>query len=61
MARRDSAGFLFYDVNGLQDPLKGAHLYLRMLHSADGKDLFYFEIPLDKATSEPKVEKRPAD
>ncbi len=55
------AGFLFYDVNGLQDPLKGAHLYLRMLHSADGKDLFYFEIPLDKATSEPKVEKRPAD
>jgi len=55
------AGFLFYDVNGLQDPLKGAHLYLRMLHSADGKDLFYFEIPLDKAVSLPKVEKRPED
>ena len=48
------AGFLFYDRHGLQDPLKGAHLYLRMLHSADGKDLFYFEIPLDKAVSEPK-------
>jgi hypothetical protein len=55
------AGFLFYDVAGLPDPLKGAHLYLRMLHSADGKDLFYFEIPLDKFTTEPKVEKRPAD
>jgi hypothetical protein len=55
------AGFLFYDVAGLSDPLKGAHLYLRMLHSADGKDLFYFEIPLDKYPGQPKVEKRPAD
>jgi hypothetical protein len=55
------AGFLFYDVAGLPDPLKGAHLYLRMLHNADGKDLFYFEIPLDKSPGQPKVEKRPAD
>lgn len=55
------AGFLFYDVQGLPDPLRGAHLYLRMLHSADGKDLFYFEIPLDKSHFDPKVEKRPAD
>jgi hypothetical protein len=55
------AGFLFYDVAGLPDPLKGAHLYLRMLHSADGKDLFYFEIPLDKYLAQPKLEKRPAD
>ncbi len=42
------AGFLFYDVEGLSDPLKGAKLYLRRLQSADGKDLFYFEIPFDK-------------
>jgi hypothetical protein len=42
------AGFLFYDVGDLSNPLKGAKLYLRKLQSADGKDLFYFEIPFDK-------------
>ncbi|AXC15348.1 hypothetical protein ACPOL_6104 [Acidisarcina polymorpha] len=42
------AGFLFYDIDGLNNPLKGAKLYLRRLQSADGKDLFYFEIPFDK-------------
>ena len=47
-AHTSRAGFLFYDVRGLSDPLKGAKLYLRRLQSADGKDLFYFEIPFDK-------------
>jgi len=42
------AGFLFYDVEGLNDPLKGGKLYLRRLQAADGKELFYFEIPFDK-------------
>jgi hypothetical protein len=42
------AGFLFYDVSGLAHPLQGAHLYLRELRNADGKQLFYFEIPFDK-------------
>lgn len=42
------AGFLFYDVEGLANPLVGAKLNLRMLRSADGKELFYFEIPFDK-------------
>lgn len=43
------AGFLFYDVEGLGDtPLKGANLTLRELHDSDGKELFYFQIPLDK-------------
>lgn len=42
------AGFLFYDVSGLSNPLKGARLYLRKLRDADGKELFYFEIPFDK-------------
>jgi hypothetical protein len=42
------AGFLFYDVENLSNPLKGAKLYLRRLQGADGKDLFYFEIPFDK-------------
>ena len=48
------AGFLFYDVSGLTDPLRGAKLHLHDLRDADGKQLFYFEISLDKrATSGP--------
>ncbi|MGD0095664.1 MAG: hypothetical protein ABSB60_04170 [Terracidiphilus sp.] len=42
------AGFLFYDVSGLDHPLEGASLHLRQLRDADGKELFYFEIPFDK-------------
>ena len=42
------AGFLFYDVSQLDHPLKGAKLHLHMLRDADGKELFYFEIPFDK-------------
>jgi hypothetical protein len=42
------AGFLFYDVSGLSHPLQGAHLYIREIRNADGKQLFYFEIPFDK-------------
>jgi hypothetical protein len=42
------AGFLFYDVGSLAHPLQGAHLYIREIRNADGKQLFYFEIPFDK-------------
>ncbi|MDR3748355.1 MAG: hypothetical protein P4M04_09420 [Acidobacteriota bacterium] len=42
------AGFLFYDVSELAHPLRGAKLHLHALRDADGKDLFYFEIPFDK-------------
>lgn len=42
------AGFLFYDVSDLSNPLKGAHLYVRELRNADGQELFSFEIPFDK-------------
>jgi hypothetical protein len=42
------AGFLFYDVSGLDHPLEGASLHLHKLLDADGKELFYFEIPFDK-------------
>jgi hypothetical protein len=47
-AHTTRAGFLFYDVQALDNPLKGAKLYLRRLQASDGKDLFYFEIPFDK-------------
>jgi len=42
------AGFVFYDVSGLDHPLAGAKLHLRKLRDADGNELFYFEIPFDK-------------
>jgi hypothetical protein len=42
------AGFLFYDVSQLDNPLPGASLHLRKLRDADGNELFYFEIPFDK-------------
>jgi hypothetical protein len=47
-AHTTRAGFLFYDVQGVANPLAGAKLNLRMLRGADGKELFYFEIPFDK-------------
>jgi hypothetical protein len=47
-AHTTRAGFLFYDVQGLANPLVGAKLNLRMLRNSEGKELFYFEIPFDK-------------
>ena len=42
------AGFLFYIVEGLSHPLIGAKVYVRTVRDADGKELFYFEIPFSK-------------
>jgi hypothetical protein len=44
------AGYLFYDVKSLDDPpLKGAQLYVKMVHTLDAKKyLFSFSIPFDK-------------
>jgi hypothetical protein len=44
------AGYLFYDIRDLDDPaLKNAELYVKMVHSLDGKkELFAFSIPFDK-------------
>jgi hypothetical protein len=42
------AGFLFYVVEGLNHPLDDAKLYLRSIRNADGKELFFFEIPFNK-------------
>ena len=41
-------GFLFYDLSDLNHPLRGALLHLHELRDADGKELFYFELPFDK-------------
>lgn len=42
------AGFLFYDLQDLQNPLAGAHLEFRRIQSADSRELFAFEIPFNK-------------
>jgi len=42
------AGFLFYDVSYMTNPLRGSKLYLKELRDADGNELFYFDIPFDK-------------
>ena len=42
------AGFLFYDLGGIANPLVGGKLSLSTLRNAAGKELFYFEIPFDK-------------
>ncbi len=42
------AGFFFFDVEDVSHPLAGAHLYVSGLRNADGQELFYFEIPMEK-------------
>lgn len=45
------SGFLFFDISGIEIPEAGAHLYLTGL-KAGGKELFYFDIPLEKYLSQ---------
>jgi len=47
-AHTTRAGFLFYDISHLSDPLHGSKLHLHKLMDADGRELFFFEIPFDK-------------
>jgi hypothetical protein len=41
------SGFLFFDIRDVPDPKIGAHIYLSGL-KAGTKELFYFDIPLEK-------------
>ena len=47
------AGFLFFDVQGVATPLAGAHFYLTGVKNAQGHELMYFEVPLEKYLSAP--------
>ena len=47
-ARSLQSGFLIFDVAGIPNPLAGAHLYVHGLRDQNGKELFYFEIPMEK-------------
>jgi hypothetical protein len=42
------SGYLFFDVNGMENPLAGAKLLVRGIEGGDGTQLFYFEAPFDK-------------
>src|SRR5215510_441513 len=44
------SGFLFFDITGIDPPEAGAHLYITGL-KAGGKELFYFDIPMEKYLS----------
>ncbi len=51
------AGFVFFDVEGIDNPLAGARIFISGLRTAEGgdsgsaKDLWYFEIPMEKYLS----------
>ena len=40
------SGFLFFDVQGVQQPVAGAHIYLTGFHDNNGNELMYFEVPV---------------
>ena len=42
------AGFVFFDVEGIRQPLEGAHLYVSGLRDGNGNELLFFDIPMDK-------------
>jgi hypothetical protein len=42
------AGFLFFDVEGIDNPLAGAHLYISGLRNSQGQELIFFDIPLEQ-------------
>jgi hypothetical protein len=42
------AGFVFFDVEGVNQPLAGAHLYVTGVRNGNGDELMFFEIPMEK-------------
>ena len=44
----NQAGFLFFDVEGLDNPLAGAKLEITGIMNSKGNELFFFEIPMEK-------------
>lgn len=47
------AGFLFFDVSEIPNPLAGAHFYLTGVRDSKGDELMYFEIAVEKSASSP--------
>jgi hypothetical protein len=40
------SGFLFFDIEGIKQPVAGAHIYLTGIRDASGNELMYFDIPV---------------
>ena len=53
-----SSGFLFFDIADISNPLAGANFYLTGVQDANGKELMYFEIPMEKYLSAPEVKRQ---
>jgi hypothetical protein len=51
-------GFLFFDIQDISNPLAGASFFVMGVHDAQGNELMYFEIPMEKYLSAPEG-KRP--
>ena len=47
------SGFIFFDVQGVSQPVEGAQIYLTGLRNSRGQELMYFEIPLTPAGAAP--------
>lgn len=45
------SGFLFFDVQGVKQPVDGAHIYLTRVRDAGGNELMYFEIPVSPSSA----------
>ena len=42
------AGFFFFDVSDISQPLSGTHLYVNDVRDNNGQELMYFDIPMEK-------------
>lgn len=49
--RSTQAGFFIFDTEGIENPLAGAQLEITGIRKANGEELFYFEIPMEKYLS----------
>ncbi len=45
------AGFMFFDVSGISQPLAGARIVITGVTNGEGQELMYFEIPMEKYLS----------
>jgi len=51
-AHATNSGFLFFDVLCIENPKAGSHIYISGIR-AGTKELFYFDIPLEKFVDQP--------
>jgi len=47
------SGFLFFDIGGIESPLRGASIDVTGVSDAKGNELMFFEIPMDNYLNAP--------